>query len=827
MGVMPREQQLLRVALAQINPTVGDIAGNARRIAEHTSAARDGGAGLVVFPELTLSGYPPEDLLLKTSFLDACADALAELASQTHGIVALVGFPERAEDVYNAAAVLADGEVVAVYRKMYLPNYGVFDEQRYFQSGAEAAIFELNGIPIGISICEDIWEPGPPAMTEALGGAQVIVNLSASPYRAGYGQRRERMLVQRAVDYLAAVVFVNTVGGQDELVFDGHSLAIDQDGTVLTRCPQFEEALSFCTIDPREVAAARLRDTRHRVERPPPAARRDGRRAARVHARERERRVGGRRRGGRARAHARARGGGVRGAAHRPARLRREERLRARAWWRSRAGSTRRSWHCSPPTRSARSGSRCVSMPSPYSSEGTRADARAIAENLGVDFREISIADAMRAYDEMLADSFAGTEPDITEENVQARIRGNVVMALSNKFGWLVLTTGNKSEMSVGYATLYGDMAGGFAVLKDVYKGWVYRLVRWRNEQAGRELVPGSVLERPPSAELRYEQRDDDSLPPYELLDADARGLHRGGPGRGRAGAARAAGRRGRARDRDGRPRRVQAPSGAAGNQDLDQGVRARPAAPDHQPLREPRRRRSCGRRDSVEGVRLSTRESGDQRLAVWLAALAVPLLGLVVLLAAPSADGMWEHHPSHFWLVLAAAVTSAGLALSTSGIALHRADARLFLVSLAFLSAAGFLALHALATPGVLLDGPNQGFTIATSVGLLLAALFAAASALPLPRERAQWVIRNAACAARRGAGAPGRLGGALARLGATARRPDAGGARERQAWWPLRPCRRCCTRSPASATGRWPFAAAPRSWSRWRARACCSRRR
>ena len=516
---MAQQTELLRVALAQVNPTVGDIRGNARLVADNISRARDEGAGLVVFPELTLSGYPPEDLLLKTSFLDAAAGALEELAAQTHGIAAVVGFPERAEDVYNAAAVLADGEVVAVYRKIYLPNYGVFDEQRYFQSGSEAAIVELNGVPIGITICEDIWEPGPPAMTEALGGAQVIVNLSASPYRADYGRARERMLVQRAIDYLAAMVFVNTVGGQDELVFDGHSLAIDQDGRVIARCPQFEESLTLCTIDAREVVAARLRDTRHRVNvrrqrRATPAAEPPVRTLASLQVPSRAEPVGG------------ATAPLLEPEPEVYAALRTglrdyvdkngfEHVVLALSGGIDSALTALVAVDALGPQRVT-----CVSMPSPYSSEGTRADARNIAGNLGVEFMEIPIEEAMKAYDEMLADAFAGREPDIAEENVQARIRGNVVMALSNKFGWLVLTTGNKSELSVGYATLYGDMAGGFAVLKDVYKGWVYRLVRWRNEQGDGELVPASVLERPPSAELRYEQRDQDTLPPYEVLDA-------------------------------------------------------------------------------------------------------------------------------------------------------------------------------------------------------------------------------------------------------------------------------------------------------------------
>ena len=502
----------LTIALAQINPTVGDIAGNARTISEHTARAREEGAQLVVFPELCLTGYPAEDLLLKTDFLDAARAALDELAAQTRGIVALVGFPERADDVYNAAAVLADGRLAAVYRKVHLPNYGVFDEQRYFQAGTEPALIEIGDLPLGITICEDIWEPGPPATAEALAGAQVIVNLSASPYHAGKGLERERMLVQRARDNLATVLFCNTVGGQDELVFDGHSLAIDQDGEVLARAPQFEESLTLCTLDPGAVGAARLRDPRHR------SAARSERKAVPtlVELPEAE--------------PARGPIGGEISELLGPEQEVYSALCLGLRDYVQKNGFERVVLALSGGIDSAlvalvaadalgADRVTCVSMPSPFSSEGTRADARSIAENLGVDFREISIADAMRAYDQMLEPAFRGQEPDIAEENVQARIRGNVVMALSNKFGWLVLTTGNKSELSVGYATLYGDMAGGFAVLKDVFKGWVYRLVRWRNASEERELVPASVLERPPSAELRYEQRDDESLPQYELLD--------------------------------------------------------------------------------------------------------------------------------------------------------------------------------------------------------------------------------------------------------------------------------------------------------------------
>jgi NAD+ synthase (glutamine-hydrolysing) len=511
----------LRVALAQINPTVGDIDGNAAKIADSIARARDAGAQLVVLPELALTGYPPEDLLLKTHFLDAAGTALRDLASATEGIVALVGFPERADDVYNAAAVVADGRVAAVYRKMYLPNYGVFDEHRYFQAGTEPALIEVNGVAIGLTICEDIWEPGPPASAEALSGAQVIVNLSASPYHAGKPEDREQMLIQRARDNSAAVLFCNMVGGQDELVFDGRSVAIDQDGAVVARAPEFEESFTLCEVDPGAVTAARLRETTHRA-----AVRRSRARgsagvptiaSATVPA---------------------ANGPDVERSVAEPLGPEAEVYQALVTGLRDyvqKNGFDHVVLALSGGIDSAlvalvaadalgADRLTCVSMPSPYSSEGTRADARAIATNVGAELIELPIEELMRAYDQALSESFAVTEPDITEENLQARVRGNLVMALSNKFGWLVLTTGNKSELSVGYATLYGDMAGGFAVLKDVFKGWVYRLVRWRNEREGRELVPTSVLDRPPSAELRADQRDDESLSPYEILDAILRG---------------------------------------------------------------------------------------------------------------------------------------------------------------------------------------------------------------------------------------------------------------------------------------------------------------
>jgi NAD+ synthase (glutamine-hydrolysing) len=513
---MTMRTEPLRVALAQIDCVVGDIDGNAQKIRSYAERARDEGAHLVVFPELALTGYPPEDLLLKTHFVDAAGAALEELAREIEDIVALVGFPERRDDVYNAAAVLADGRVQAVYRKIFLPNYGVFDENRYFQSGDQPALIELNGVGIGLTICEDIWEPGPPATSEALSGAQVIVNLSASPYHAGKPLEREEMLVQRARDNLAHVVFCNLFGGQDELVFDGHSVVIDPAGEVVARAPVFEEAFVICTIDPGMSAGMRLRDARHRA------------------AVRRYREQGGNACPVLARLSADGDAETLDGPVAEPLELPDEiyeALVTGTRDYVEKNGFKRVVLGLSGGIDSAlvaliatdalgADRVTTVVMPSPYSSSETQEDARAIARNLGTQLIEFDIAPLMEGYDEVLQDEFEDTESGIAEENLQARMRGNLVMALSNKFGWLVLTTGNKSELSVGYATLYGDMAGGFAVLKDVYKGWVYRLVERRNRRAGRELIPHSVSERPPSAELRYEQRDDESLPPYEVLDA-------------------------------------------------------------------------------------------------------------------------------------------------------------------------------------------------------------------------------------------------------------------------------------------------------------------
>jgi NAD+ synthase (glutamine-hydrolysing) len=519
----------MRLALCQMNATVGDIAGNAQRIRAGMQAAHEAHADLALFPELALTGYPPEDLLLKEHFLADAAMAMRALAQEARGLVAVVGFPERAEDVYNAAAVLADGKVHAIYRKVYLPNYGVFDEQRYFQVGPGAAVIDIAGRRVGLTVCEDIWEPGPPASDEALAGATLIVNISASPYHAGKGAERERMFAQRARDNLACVAFCGLVGGQDELVFDGHSCVLDHTGAVIARAAQFQEELLVCDVDLDAAAAARLRDPSQR-----PAARRSAGRAIVLPALP-------------AVTHAAPTPPTGHGMAELLAPAEAEVYAALTLGLRDyvqKNGFQHVVLGLSGGIDSAlvaclaadALGSERVSatiMPSPYSSSETQGDARALAGALALDVHELPIESVMTAYEELLSERFAGLPPDLTEENLQARIRGNLLMALSNKFGWLVLTTGNKSEMSVGYTTLYGDLAGGFAVIKDVPKTLVYRLCEWRNSPAGaasalpppddaakvKSPIPDTIIARAPSAELRHDQRDEDSLPPYELLD--------------------------------------------------------------------------------------------------------------------------------------------------------------------------------------------------------------------------------------------------------------------------------------------------------------------
>ncbi len=503
----------LTIALCQLDATVGDIAGNERRIITALEQALDAGAQLVLFPELALTGYPPEDLLLKEHFLADARAALERIAARTGEALVLVGFPERADDVYNACAVLADGAVQAIYRKVFLPNYGVFDEQRYFQAGPGGALIEAGDVLVGLTVCEDIWEPGPPASDEALAGATLLVNISASPYHVGKGSERERMLIQRARDNVAAVAFCNLVGGQDELVFDGHSLVIDHEGTVLARGRQFSEQVIVATIDPAGPRGVRLRDPRQR------AVDHRSRPNAPVIARLRVTAAPDQ--------PYRPLGGPIAEPLPRDAEVYQALVLGLRDYV-DKNGFEHVVIGLSGGIDSALVATIAVDalgpervsvvvMPSPHSSAETQADARVLAANLGVQARELPIADTMAAYEQTLAGVFAGHDPDLTEENLQARIRGNLLMALSNKFGWLVLTTGNKSEMAVGYSTLYGDSAGGFAVIKDCPKTLVYELAHHRNSVG--EVIPRSILERAPSAELRPGQLDSDSLPPYEVLD--------------------------------------------------------------------------------------------------------------------------------------------------------------------------------------------------------------------------------------------------------------------------------------------------------------------
>jgi NAD+ synthase (glutamine-hydrolysing) len=499
----------MRLALAQINAVVGDLDGNRERILAALAEARAAGAELVVLPELAVTGYPPEDLLLRPAFVRAAAESLTEIARAATDLTALVGTPWFDRDLFNACAVCAGGEVKALYRKRFLPNYGVFDEDRYFAPGRDLILLRQGGILVGPTICEDVWQPGPPATDLALAGAELLVNLSASPYHVGKAEDREEMLVTRARDNSAYFAFCNLVGGQDELLFDGHSVVLDDEGEVLARAPGFEEALLVVDLDPTEAIGRRLRDVRRRAL---ARDREDEREPVVVelgeHGASREAHLGGE----------------IVPFEAELEQMRRALVLALRDYVRKNgfgdvvlglsggidsALVATLAVDALGPERV-----HCVSMPSRYSSEGTQTDARRLAQSLGCDFRELPIETIVGAFHE----AGVGTE-GLAAENLQARVRGMTLMSLSNEHGWLVLATGNKSELSVGYSTLYGDLAGGYALIKDVYKTDVFRLVRYLNERAGRELIPGSIVERAPSAELRAEQLDADSLPPYPELD--------------------------------------------------------------------------------------------------------------------------------------------------------------------------------------------------------------------------------------------------------------------------------------------------------------------
>lgn len=511
----------VRLGLAQINTTVGDIDGNIALIEAGIEDARRNGCQVVAFPELAVTGYPPEDLVLRRAFCEASREAVATLGGQTQGLIAIVGFVDwERGDPYNAAAVFADGAWVDTYHKRRLPNYGVFDEERYFAAGTRVPVYTAGEFTFGVSICEDIWFPGAPLDAIALGGAELCININASPYHRGKARDRERMIATRAADNLIAIAYLNQVGGQDELVFDGASMVANAEGTVVARGSQFREELVVVDVDLDEVAQQRLHDPRRRAE----LRDRDWRSGAEYVDTGWDADPGMSQTVPRDPL-----------AVPRVSLLSEEEEV-----WEALVLGTRdylRKTGFKKALVSVSGGIdsalvtaiavdaigaenvTTVSLPSRYSSQHSQDDARALAENLGTAFFTIPIEPAHAAMLDMLADAFEGGDAGTAEENLQARQRGNVMMTLSNKFGSILLSCGNKSEMATGYATLYGDMAGGFAVIKDVPKTLVYRLATWRNEKAGRELIPHSTIQKPPSAELKPGQLDQDSLPPYEILD--------------------------------------------------------------------------------------------------------------------------------------------------------------------------------------------------------------------------------------------------------------------------------------------------------------------
>jgi len=506
----------LRIGLAQINTTVGDFAGNTQKIVEAIAEARSLGVDLITFPELAICGYPPEDLLLKPQFIEENLRSLDKIVAGSSGLTIVVGFVDAKGDIYNAAAVIHDGKLAGVYHKIYLPNYGVFDENRYFQAGSECPVYIINGVGVGINICEDIWYEAGPATAQAYSGAEVIVNISASPYHFGRRNLMERMLGTRASDNVAIVAHNNLVGGQDELVFDGSSMVLDEKGRLMVRGKQFEEDLVVADVDVEAVFRTRLHDPRWRKGALLLEEQRW--RGAKIVVSE------------------------VPAVAAKPPLPLRQPQVRSLPGevydalllgTRDYVGKNRfekvviglsGGIDSSLVAAIAVDALGCsnvvgVAMPSRYSSTASVSDAELLAHNLGIRLLTIPIEKAFQSYLQMLDKAFEGTEPNVAEENIQARIRGNILMALSNKFGWLVLTTGNKSETATGYTTLYGDMAGGFAVIKDVPKTLVYELARYRNSLDGSELIPSTIIDKQPSAELKPDQRDTDTLPPYDRLD--------------------------------------------------------------------------------------------------------------------------------------------------------------------------------------------------------------------------------------------------------------------------------------------------------------------
>jgi NAD+ synthase (glutamine-hydrolysing) len=516
----------LRVALAQVNVTVGDLAGNGAKILQAMRQAHTSGAHIVCFPELALTGYPPEDLLLKPGFVAANQDALQALmvaSASLPGLTSVIGFVDRVHDIYNAAAIVSEGRLIAVYHKHYLPNYGVFDENRYFQAGHRAPLFLINGVHVGVNICEDIWYPTGPISMQAHAGAEVILNINSSPFHTEKDLFREEMLATRAADNGVIVAYLNLIGGQDEVVHDGGSMVFDAQGHLIARAKRFEEDLLVVDLDTASVFRSRLHDPRRRQQRLQISA--DDVSLYVISSQP-----------GRTPAMARQNEPLLLGAPQRiePAMNWLEETYAALVL------GTRDYVHKTgfKTALVALSGGidsslvaaiaadalgpanvLGVSMPSGYSSTGSKTDAQELAENLGIQFLTIPIEEIFRTSLQMMGPAIGEDDPGLAGENLQARIRGNMLMTISNKLGPIVLTTGNKSEMAVGYCTLYGDMAGGFAVLKDVFKTVVYELSRYRNSLGPRAVIPQTVLDKPPSAELRPDQRDTDSLPPYEVLD--------------------------------------------------------------------------------------------------------------------------------------------------------------------------------------------------------------------------------------------------------------------------------------------------------------------